>query len=65
MRLNGAHNKCTTTRVFKLMIEDKLLFKSSIEYILNWDFERIVLAHGAVIEIDAKSILTNSFSWLF
>ena len=27
MRLNGAHNKCTTTRVFKSMIEDKILFK--------------------------------------
>ena len=64
MRLNGAHNKCTTTRVFKSMIQDKTLFKSSIEHILTWNFERIILAHEDVIEDDAKHILTNSFSWL-
>ena len=64
MTLNGAHNKCTTTRVYKSMIQDKEQFKTSIEHILKWDFERVILAHGSIIEKDAKAILTESFSWL-
>ena len=55
MRLNRAYNKLSMTRISRSFIEDKQLWQSSIQKILDWDFDKIILAHGDPILENGKS----------
>ena len=48
----------------KLTIRNKALAKKSIEKILTWDFNRIILGHGQCIEKGGKEYFKNAFNWL-
>ncbi|MYM57122.1 DUF4336 domain-containing protein [Thalassovita mangrovi] len=40
---------------------DKKAAKASLERILDWDFDRIILAHGDLIDEDAKSVARQAW----
>lgn len=40
---------------FRNAITDKAAFKTSLDKLLQWDFDRIVVGHGQVIEANGKS----------
>ena len=40
---------------------DKKIVKEGLERILSWDFDRIILAHGNLIEENAKEVLTKAW----
>ena len=46
--------KFTMARLIKLMVRDRRAFKSSCERILQWDFERVTVTHGEVLETGGK-----------
>jgi hypothetical protein len=43
--------------VFRSMIRDKAAFHRSIEDILAWDFDRVIVGHGSVVETGGKELL--------
>ena len=43
------------SRIFRAMIRDRAAFSQSIETMLKWDFDRVIVGHGAIIETDGKS----------
>lgn len=45
----------------KLWWKDKNAAKRSLEQILQWDFERVLLAHGDFIETNAKATLREAW----
>lgn len=45
---------------FRLMIRDKEAFRRSISRVLDWDFERMIVAHRAVIETDGRRYLRDA-----
>lgn len=38
--------------------------RTDIDRILQWDFDRVVLAHGAVVEEGGRDALRQAYSWL-
>ena len=64
MKLNGAYGRVAPSRYFKSLIKDKRAFAACIERILEWDFERIVVGHGSIVESGGKEILSAAFDWL-
>jgi hypothetical protein len=36
----------------------------TIERILDWNFHRIIVGHGAVVENNRKEVFRNAFRWL-
>ena len=48
----------------KVAIKDKELVKQSIAKILAWDFDRVIMGHGKIVEVDAKQQLTAGYQWL-
>jgi len=40
---------------------DKEIVRKGLEKILSWDFERIIIAHGNLIETDAKAVATKAW----
>lgn len=49
-KLNGAYGRLSCSRLFRSTIRDKKAFTRSLEKILQWDFRRILVAHGEVYE---------------
>lgn len=55
-------NKAKPAPEYQMGWKDKAAAKRSLERILDWDFERVVLAHGDLIEEDAKTIVRHAWS---
>lgn len=47
---DGASRGPSITRVFRLMIKDKPAFRAACAKVLAWEFDRVLVGHGAVIE---------------
>jgi hypothetical protein len=49
-------------RFFRRLIKDDDAFSKSIQPILNWDFQRMIVAHGEIVENNAKQILFDELT---
>ena len=47
-----------------LLIRDRRAARQSLERILTWDFDRVVVAHGDVLERGGRAALREGYSWL-
>jgi hypothetical protein len=47
-----------------LLIRDRRAARQSLVRILGWDFDRIVVAHGDVLERGGREALRQGYSWL-
>ncbi len=63
-RLDGAYRKFGLTRLTKLLIRDPAQARADVERILGWDFDRIILTHGEIIETGGKEAFRGAFAWL-
>ncbi len=48
------------SRPVKAGVKDKAAFESSLAMILGWDFDRVIVGHGDVIELDGKAKLRTA-----
>jgi Domain of unknown function (DUF4336) len=49
-KLLGVYEKLTPSPLEKLAINEKLKVKNSIQKVLHWNFNRVIMAHGSIIE---------------
>ncbi|MDH5230580.1 MAG: hypothetical protein OEZ58_17930 [Gammaproteobacteria bacterium] len=61
LKLYGAYNKFGPTLTIRMLIKDKPAFKQSLEQILEHDFDRVIMSHGAIIETNGKHRLQQAF----
>lgn len=47
-----------------LLIRDRRAARASLERILAWDFDRVVVAHGDVLESGGHEALRQGYAWL-
>lgn len=48
----------------RLMIRDRRAAREQIDRMLAWDFDRIVLSHGELVERDGREVLRHAYAWL-
>lgn len=53
-RMMGIHRRFAVAKMWRRWVADRAAFTRSISQILAWDFDRIVVAHGASIEDHAR-----------
>jgi hypothetical protein len=63
-RLNGIHQRPGPLLPFRLGFRDKAAARTSLERILSWDFDRIVLCHGPIVESGGKAVFREAYSFL-
>jgi hypothetical protein len=63
-RLGGTYGRLSPTLFERLLVRDRTAFRRSLERILEWPFERVVVAHGDVSEKGGREELVSSYSWL-
>lgn len=63
-RLVGGYGRFGPTAVEKLLVRDRAGARASLERILAWDFDRVIVAHGKVVESGGRAALRAAYDWL-
>lgn len=62
MKLVGTWNRPTLAPEYRIVgWKDRAAARAALERILAWDFGRVVIAHGDLIEHDAKAVLRRAW----
>jgi hypothetical protein len=64
MNLLRSYGHLGPSKLDPLLIRDRRAARDSLERILAWDFDRIIVAHGDVLESGGHEILRQGYSWL-
>jgi hypothetical protein len=48
----------------RLTFVDRSAARRSLEHLLAWDFDKLIIAHGRCVEKDAKAFVERAFRWL-
>jgi hypothetical protein len=52
------------TRPFRMGFGDRAAARDSLERVLAWDFDRILIGHGEPIETGGRQALRSAYGWL-
>ena len=63
-RIVGATGRFGPHRLVRLAIRDRAAARRSLDRILAWDFDRIVMSHGEVVATGGRALLERAFSFL-
>lgn len=50
----GLHHHPGMSRPFRMAVKDKAAFQRSVRALMLWDFDRIIVGHGEIVESDGK-----------
>ena len=60
----GAYPGCNIPWFYRLAPRDRRYLRAKIEYILEWDFDRLIVGHGSLVPTRGKEALRNAYRWL-
>lgn len=64
-RLMNGYGKFGPTRLERWLTRDRAQLRQSLETILAWDFDRVVVGHGEVLDSGGKDALREGYTWAF
>jgi hypothetical protein len=64
MSLILSYGRFGPTKLDPLLIRDRAAARESLERILAWDFDRVVLPHGDIVERGGNALLREGYAWL-
>lgn len=62
--LGGRTDRPSTWLVDRMVNKDRKASRRTVDAILQWDFRRIILAHGDVVEQAAAQAFREAYAWL-
>jgi hypothetical protein len=63
-RLLGTWRRTCQSRLWRTFVKDRPAMRQSLESVLSADFDRVVMAHGRVIETGGQEALRRAAAWL-
>jgi hypothetical protein len=60
----GPFPGCRFARLYRPAVTDRRRMRTAVERILDWDFDQIIVGHGAVVENNGKEVFRTAFRWL-
>jgi uncharacterized protein DUF4336 len=64
LELGGIHGKPGWSRLGRWLYRDRPAARASFDRLAAWDFDRILLAHGDIIERDGPRLIREGMAWL-
>ena len=65
IRLTGRLGELAPTLLERLLVRDRAALRESLQKVLEWPFERVVVSHGDILESDrAREALARGYDWL-
>ena len=62
-RIIGGYKKISPSILEKLATQEKEKVKQAVKKVLLWDFKRVIMAHGSIVENDAKPKFREGYEW--
>lgn len=62
-KILGVNEKLSPSFLEKFASKDKQKIKQSVLKILEWDFQRVIMAHGSIVEKNAKQKFREGYEW--
>jgi hypothetical protein len=53
-QVGGGYKQLSPSVLEKIATRDKAKIRQSVDRVLEWDFERVIMAHGSIIELHGK-----------
>jgi hypothetical protein len=63
-KISAVQDKPGPTVIWKMVTRDHKAARASLERMLNWDFDRVIVAHGDIYESGGQAALREKFAWL-
>jgi hypothetical protein len=63
-RLIGGYGRCGPTLVERFFVRDRAAARVALQRVLAWDFDRVVVAHGQVLEHGGREALRSGYDWV-
>lgn len=63
-RFTGMYGRLGPTFIEKILTRDRKAARASLERVLAFDFERVIVTHGTVCEHGGKQALSEGYAWL-
>ncbi|MBX3191494.1 MAG: DUF4336 domain-containing protein [Labilithrix sp.] len=64
LRSVGAWKKTAQSRFWRFLTKDREAAKKSVVDVFAWDFDRLIMAHGDVLDADAREPLARALAWM-
>jgi hypothetical protein len=64
LRLIRAYRRTAQSLVWRMLVNDRAAAASSASTLLTWDFDRLIMAHGDVLEANARERTRKALSWM-
>ena len=64
LQLDGIFGRFGVGWIERRLVRDKTGARRDTDRMLAWDFDRIIVAHGNIVETGGKDVLREAFSWL-
>lgn len=64
LRVVGLHRGFGVSRLVRVLTRDRAAARASLDRVLAWDFERVVVTHGVVLQRSGRRLLREAFDWL-
>jgi hypothetical protein len=62
--LAGAWGQFGPTRLGRRFMRDRAAVRASVEHVLRWDFERVIVGHGRNLETGGRAAVRAAFAFL-
>jgi Domain of unknown function (DUF4336) len=63
-RLGGIYGRLSPTPVERVLVRDRPAFCCCLKRVLEWPFQRVIVAHGEVSEENGRNELVRGYSWV-
>ena len=63
-RAMGVYGRFGPSRMVRATIRDKAAARESLDAILAWDFARVTVTHGVVLQGSGRRVLREAYAWL-
>lgn len=60
----GTLGRLRQSRMWRFFTKDRRAAAASLGRVFEWDFDRLVVAHGEIVESDAKALLREGTRWM-
>jgi hypothetical protein len=64
LRANGVYARFGPSRLIRALIRDEKAARGCLDRILAWDFDRVVVSHGVVLQSRGRRVLRDAYKWM-
>jgi hypothetical protein len=64
LKVAGTYGRLGVSRFFRMLVKDPKALRHSLDQLLSWDFERLVVGHGRNVERHARPVLEQACRFL-